>query len=82
MLPFPDFARIRNYVLNDETYEVEGVGRTKHWDAIMKFAHEIGVKTEILSMKERLNFMHGAEDRGKSVTPKVIIEEYYGMNPC
>ena len=70
------------YVLNDETYEIEGIGRTKHMDAVLRFAHDKGIDTKELSLSGYRDWKAEAGNRGKSPAPKVNIEEYYGLAKC
>ena len=72
---------LNTFVLNDETYAIEGVGKTKHMDAILKFANDNGINTKQLNDRDYRTWKAEASRRG-NVTPKIDIEEYYGLDKC
>ncbi len=62
-------------VLNDETYLVEGVGRTKNLEEIKKWAQARGISTNEMSMNAYWNWHHEAAQRGITFddSPRVWI---------
>ncbi len=69
---------------DDDSYEIEAVGRTKHMDAILKYARDNGISTEelrgIRGYKEWLGESY--RRHGKHARAKVDIEDYYGLSKC